>query len=404
MQIALRYAARSNVGLGPKSRNEDSGYAGPHLLVLADGMGGHAAGDVASSMVVGFLAPLDEDAVNADQALSTLQETLAEANLGLGDAMDENPALDGMGTTTIAMLKAGTKLAMAHIGDSRAYLLREGQMTQITKDHSFVQQLVDSGRITTAEAEHHPQRSLVTKVMTGSPDDEPDRQKDEGPRHRVRLSTFEIAVTEVTQRQYREVTGQAPSDCDYGCGNDHPVQNLFWIDAARFLNTLSEKEGRTRCYTIDKYTVTWDDHRCSGYRLPTEAEWEYAARAGTTTAWSFGDDKAMLDAYAWTENNSGGTAHEVGRLGANPWGLYDVYGNVWEWVWDRTDGGSDNDTPVVSLSASSGPASGSGRVLRGGSFAISAVYTRSSYRDGNNPTSSYWRGGFRCVRGAAPGP
>ena len=85
MQIALRYAARSNVGLGPKSRNEDSGYAGPHLLVLADGMGGHAAGDVASSMVVGFLAPLDEDAVNADQALSTLQETLAEANLGLGD-------------------------------------------------------------------------------------------------------------------------------------------------------------------------------------------------------------------------------------------------------------------------------------------------------------------------------
>ena len=161
MQIALRYAARSNVGLGPKSRNEDSGYAGPHLLVLADGMGGHAAGDVASSMVVGFLAPLDEDAVNADQALSTLQETLAEANLGLGDAMDENPALDGMGTTTIAMLKAGTKLAMAHIGDSRAYLLREGQMTQITKDHSFVQQLVDSGRITTAEAEHHPQLSLI---------------------------------------------------------------------------------------------------------------------------------------------------------------------------------------------------------------------------------------------------
>lgn len=174
MQIALRYAARSNVGLGPKSRNEDSGYAGPHLLVLADGMGGHAAGDVASSMVVGFLAPLDEDAVNAEQALRTLQETLTEANVGLGDAMDENPALDGMGTTTIAMLKAGTKLAMAHIGDSRAYLLREGQMTQITKDHSFVQQLVDSGRITPAEAEHHPQRSLVTKVMTGSPDDEPD--------------------------------------------------------------------------------------------------------------------------------------------------------------------------------------------------------------------------------------
>jgi protein phosphatase len=174
MQTVLRYAARSDVGLGPKSRNEDSGYAGAHLLVLADGMGGHAAGDVASSMVVGYLAPLDDDAVSAEQALRHLQETLVEANTGLGQAMDENPDLDGMGTTTIAMLRAGNKLAMAHIGDSRAYLLHEGALTQITKDHSFVQQLVDSGRISAEEAEHHPQRSLVTKVMTGSPDDEPD--------------------------------------------------------------------------------------------------------------------------------------------------------------------------------------------------------------------------------------
>ncbi len=174
MQIALRYAARSNVGLGPKSRNEDSAYAGQHLLVLADGMGGHAAGDVASSMVVGYLAPLDEEAVSGEQALATLQQTLREANTGLGDAMDDNPALDGMGTTTIVMLRAGGKLAMAHIGDSRAYLQRGGELTQITKDHSFVQQLLDAGRITPDEAGSHPQRSLVTKVMTGSPDDEPD--------------------------------------------------------------------------------------------------------------------------------------------------------------------------------------------------------------------------------------
>ena len=213
-----------------------------------------------------------------------------------------------------------------------------------------------------------------------------------------------ICQTEVTQAQYRAVTGEDPSDCTYGCGDDLPVHDVSWYDAVDYLNRLSVLEGVAPCYEGTGEDVKWADPTCPGWRLPTDVEWEYAARAGTTTAWSFGDDKAMLDAYAWTENNSGGTAHEVGRLGANPWGLYDVYGNVWEWVWDRTDGGSDNDTPVVSLSASSGPASGSGRVLRGGSFAISAVYTRSSYRDGNNPTSSYWRGGFRCVRGAAPGP
>ena len=206
----------------------------------------------------------------------------------------------------------------------------------------------------------------------GSPDDEPGRDSYEGPRHRVRVSAFEIAVTEVTQRQYREVTGQAPSDCDYGCGNDHPVQNLFWIDAARFLNTLSEKEGRTRCYTIDKYTVTWDDHRCSGYRLPTEAEWEYAARAGTTTAWSFGDDAEKADPYAWTSDNAENTTHPVGTSAENPWKLNDVHGNVWEWVWDGY-----TDYTSLSLSDPSGPGTGELRVLRGGSFANPAVYTLS---------------------------
>lgn len=174
MDLALRYAARTDLGLGPKSRNEDSGYAGPHLLVLADGMGGHAAGDVASSMVVGHLAPLDEESLTADQALIILEQTLRDANESLRQAMSESPSLDGMGTTTIALLRAGNKLAMAHIGDSRAFLLRDGEFTQITKDHSFVQQLLDEGRINPDEAEHHPQRSLVTRVMTGHPQDEPD--------------------------------------------------------------------------------------------------------------------------------------------------------------------------------------------------------------------------------------
>ena len=174
MAIALRYAARSDLGLGPKSRNEDSGYAGPHLLVLADGMGGHSAGDVASSMIIGELAPLDDDSVTADQAIPRLEEGLRRANAKLTRAMRENSELAGMGSTTIVMLRTGNKIAMAHIGDSRAFMLRGDSFTQITKDHSFVQQLVDEGRISKAEATHHPQRSVVTRVMTGQPDDEPD--------------------------------------------------------------------------------------------------------------------------------------------------------------------------------------------------------------------------------------
>ena len=168
MQIALRYAARTDLGLGPKSRNEDSGYAGQHLLVLADGMGGHAAGDVASSMIVGQLAPLDAEGIGADNALTRLEQSVHEANASLHGAMDDDPELRRHGQHDRSpCCAAGNKLAMAHIGDSRAYLLRDGALSQITKDHSFVQQLLDDERITPEEAAHHPQRSLVTRVMTG---------------------------------------------------------------------------------------------------------------------------------------------------------------------------------------------------------------------------------------------
>ena len=174
MPVALRYAARSNVGLGSKSRNEDSAYAGPELLVLCDGMGGHAAGDVASSLVVGELVHLDGEAHGADDSLDILERAIEEANSRLADVMEVYPDSDGMGTTCIAMMRAGSKLAVANIGDSRAYLLRGGRLSQITKDHSFVQQLLDEERISDDEALHHPQRSLVTRVLTGRPEDQPD--------------------------------------------------------------------------------------------------------------------------------------------------------------------------------------------------------------------------------------
>ena len=174
MAIALHYAARSDVGL-VRSNNQDSGYAGPSLLVVADGMGGHAGGDVASSLAIGEMAPLDGESHGADAVLNHLSDAIHSAHRELLERVAEEPALSGMGTTVTALLRTGGRLALAHIGDSRAYLLREEQLTQITRDHTFVQRLVDDGRITLEEAEQHPQRSVLMRVLSDVIEDvEPD--------------------------------------------------------------------------------------------------------------------------------------------------------------------------------------------------------------------------------------
>jgi protein phosphatase len=164
VSIALRYAARSDVGL-VRSNNQDSAYAGPHLLVVADGMGGHAGGDVASSVAIAALAPLDGESHGPDDALDELERALEEAREEIISRSEANPELAGMGTTVTAILRAGNKLAMVHLGDSRGYLLRDGVLTQVTSDHTFVQHLVNTGKITPEEAEHHPQRSVVMRVL-----------------------------------------------------------------------------------------------------------------------------------------------------------------------------------------------------------------------------------------------
>jgi protein phosphatase len=173
MPFAFNYAARSDVGM-VRSENQDSGYAGPRLLAMADGMGGHAGGDIASSTVIGALVDLDGEALGSSEASTALLQRISAANDELAEMAKAEPRLQGMGTTLIAILRSHNKLVLAHIGDSRAFLARDGKLTQITKDHSFVQSLVDEGRITADEAIGHPQRSLVTRVLTGQDDDEPD--------------------------------------------------------------------------------------------------------------------------------------------------------------------------------------------------------------------------------------
>ncbi|WP_406284588.1 PP2C family protein-serine/threonine phosphatase [Embleya sp. NBC_00896] len=172
MSLSLRFAAGSHKGM-IREGNEDSGYAGPRLLAVADGMGGQAAGEVASSEVLSTIVELDEDVPGAD-LLDALRSAVDRANDRLRVMVDDDPQLEGMGTTLTALLWTGSRLGLAHIGDSRAYLLRDGSLEQITQDHTWVQRLVDEGRITEEEADHHPQRSLLMRALDGRGHVEPD--------------------------------------------------------------------------------------------------------------------------------------------------------------------------------------------------------------------------------------
>jgi protein phosphatase len=163
--LSLRYAARSDVGL-VRSGNEDSGYAGPRLLVVADGMGGHAAGEVASSVVVASIASLDDDDRGGD-LLDALSHAVDAADASLHSTIDNDARLEGMGTTLTALLWSGSRAGVAHVGDSRAYLMRGGDLLRLTHDHTYVQSLVDQGEISAEEAETHPRRSLLMRAMDG---------------------------------------------------------------------------------------------------------------------------------------------------------------------------------------------------------------------------------------------
>ena len=161
----LRYAARSDVG-PVRANNQDSAYAGPNLMVVADGMGGHAGGDTASRIAINALRDLDSPEHTPAGALEALEARIEEARRTLVAVSQADPRLQGMGTTITALLRTGSTLVMAHMGDSRAYLLRDGELTQVTVDHTFVQHLVDTGRITPEEAETHPHRNVVMRVLS----------------------------------------------------------------------------------------------------------------------------------------------------------------------------------------------------------------------------------------------
>jgi PPM family protein phosphatase len=172
MTLVLRYAVRSDVGL-LREGNEDSAYAGPRLLAVADGMGGHAAGEVASALTIASMAELDSEQPSGDM-LTALASAVTTANSRLQEKIIANPAVEGMGTTLTALLWSDGHAAVCHIGDSRGYLLRQGELYQITHDHTLVQSLVDEGRISVDDVSTHPQRSLLLRALDGRSAAEPD--------------------------------------------------------------------------------------------------------------------------------------------------------------------------------------------------------------------------------------
>jgi formylglycine-generating enzyme required for sulfatase activity len=215
----------------------------------------------------------------------------------------------------------------------------------------------------------------------GSPDNEEGRSSDE-PQHLVTLTQgLWLQATEVTQAQYQTVTGRNPSYFG-GCA-ECPVEMVSWHDAVAYVNALSAREGLTRCYDGDRL-VGLD---CPGYRLPTEAEWECAARAGTTGA-RYGD----LDAIAWHFGNAGGETHPVGQKQANAWGLHDMLGNVWEWVHDWYGPYPGDATDPT------GPNSGENRVGRGGGWFNDAWGLRAAARLWDAPRDRDVYLGFRAAR------
>jgi formylglycine-generating enzyme required for sulfatase activity len=214
----------------------------------------------------------------------------------------------------------------------------------------------------------------------------------EKPVHRVTLSDFYISKYEVTQGEYKALMGKSPSNSSKGIGDNYPVNTVSWNEAVEYCNALSRKEGLTPAYSGSGNNVSCN-FNANGYRLPTEAEWEYAARGGQNSRnYNFAGSN-NLENIAWHEDNSGSKTHPVGQKQANELGLYDMTGNVWEWCWDwyeRYSSGSQSDPE--------GSSSAAGRIRRGGSWLDSAVNSHLAYRNTSVPSYKHGRVGFRVVR------
>lgn len=233
--------------------------------------------------------------------------------------------------------------------------------------------------------------------MMGSPADERWREHDE-VQHQVTIGAYLIAKHEVSQAEYRSVTGTNPS---YFQEDSRPVEMVSWYDAIHFCNALSQAEGLEPAYEINGSEITWN-RDADGFRLPTEAEWEYACRAGTTTPFNTGrnitvEQSNWYSSYPYIEGEGGGAYRrqtvDVNEFESNPWGLYNMHGNVSEWCWDYYD--AYDSTPQTDPA---GPEAGKNRVARGGGWYDYAKHVRSAYRSAAPADYVDYKRGFRLAR------
>ncbi|MDR0526095.1 MAG: SUMF1/EgtB/PvdO family nonheme iron enzyme [Spirochaetaceae bacterium] len=254
---------------------------------------------------------------------------------------------------------------------------------------------------------HPPAPGIVRPVFVkikggtfsmGSPETEPERSPDEIP-HKVSVPEFFLGKYPVTQEEYQAVMGTNPSAFK---GDDRPVENITWFDAAAYCNALSFREGLTPAYRILGDQVAWDPG-ADGYRLPTEAEWEYACRAGTTSAFHTGTGITLKEAnydgrHPYQKGKPDicrGRTTAAGSFPPNPWGLYDMHGNIWEWCWDWYR--------EYDLGTGTGPTWGTKRVLRGGSWKSEGRFLRSAYRNSGLPSHCSDQIGFRILSASVLG-
>jgi formylglycine-generating enzyme required for sulfatase activity len=246
------------------------------------------------------------------------------------------------------------------------------------------------------EMEHGKGQSGIAMVnlgagefLMGSPRYEEDRESDED-RHQVTLTRgFLIGKTEVTQAQWRAVMASNPS---HFSGDTRPVENVTFFQSVEFCNELSLREGFQPAYGFRGEEIFWN-READGYRLPTEAEWEYACRAGSQQRFTNGDRQSDVAAISWTRNNSSGRTHDVASRDPNRWGLHDMHGNVWEWCWNWS-----SPYPTRFAVDPEGPQTGTSRVIRGGSWDNSHEACRSANHNGARPDFKAGVLGFRVAR------
>ena len=263
MTLVLRYAVRSDVGL-LREGNEDSAYAGPRLLAVADGMGGHAAGEVASSLTMTSMAKLDSEPPGGNM-LAELSSAVAAANTRLQEMIIANPAVEGMGTTLTALFWSDGHAAVCHIGDSRGYLLRDGELYQITHDHTLVQSLVDEGRISADDVSTHPQRSLLLRALDGRSVAEPDLSVHDGAGRRPLPALLGRAV----RRGQRRDTARDAGHQRRPRGRHAPADRASAAAAA------------ARTTSPASWPMSWTRPR-PGYRPPGPRSWLAPRRASAT--------------------------------------------------------------------------------------------------------------------------